>query len=108
MKLSGPNGVTMLIIMQDLDVRFTTSGVRMAVVYTNLYPHMRFECWDDTIIESLIDIKWPQQDWKEIKESDGREETLLEVTGKLEIKSYKTAETVTRQNNFTIKDWKLG
>lgn len=104
MKLSGPNDVTMLAIMTDMDVRFTPSGQRMAVVYTNLYPHMRFEIWDDAIIEALIDIKWPPASG-----GNGREETLLEVTGKLEIKSYKTTDYKTaRQNNFTIKEWKLG
>ena len=94
----------MLVIMTYVDVRFTPNGKRVAIIHTNLYPHFRFECWDDTIIDALFDIKWPIG-----TVPSGRKEALLEVTGNLEIKSYKTIEqTVVRQNNFVIKGWRLG
>lgn len=54
MKLIEPSGEAVITIDRFPEVRFTPSGMRMAVVYTT--DGGRYEVWDERFIDGLYDL----------------------------------------------------
>lgn len=99
-------GITQLAVrMNDIDVRFTPNGKQLAVIYTNLYPMIRFETWNPEIIVALTDLIWPAGDGAGRRITD---EVCMEVTGTNEIQYLVNMEKETvPQNVFTVRTWRL-